>query len=211
MIENLEAGGRAVRVLRVTAAVLFGAALVVGLHSRAGIARQGEAAGTGDASVPSPPALPSALPEPASHTGTDGGSRDSPGEGFDASVREAALAELLAAGGEDTDEPESPRSGVSGESARGVPQASRALEPEPLGRAEVVARVERDGVDYWLFTAEPGGRLLGAAAPSRASPTAEAVLRRTGERFELLTPERRYRVVEPPWEAAEAAVVGGSP
>lgn len=214
MVENLDSGRRARRTLQATALLMMLGALLIGGQSREAASPSGKRAGSADAPMPAPAAFLAA----ASRGGEKGGTRGARGANGpdDVSARDTAdrieaLSKVLSGGDRAAAVPAASMASVlaSGESRLPVNDIA--------GRAEVVARLERGGAVYWLFSVRPEGRLLRAGVSSGpgprpgAAPAPEPYLRRIDGRFELITDRGRYRVVEPPWEDSYTAVVGESP
>jgi hypothetical protein len=211
MVENLDSGRRARRTLQATALLMMLGALLIGGQSREAASPSGKRAGSADAPMPAPAAFLAA----ASRGGGSGAAQGARGRedvpSRDISERIVALSKVLS--GAPTPAEARQASAVSAEAYEepGSPGSDLA------GRAEVVARLERGGAVYWLFSVRPEGRLLRAGVSSGpgprpgAAPAPEPYLRRIDGRFELITDRGRYRVVEPPWEDSYTAVVGESP
>lgn len=215
MVENLDTGKRTRKTLQVTALLMAVSVLLLGARSRAGAPRPGEVAGASEAPMPAPAAFLGgpARNAPARNHGAGGAAAP------EISERIAALSQVLTGGARSGRSDRSAGDPAARPAMPGGPAAAPSAAPvgEPPGRAEVVARLERGGAEYWLLSVQPEGRLVragvspGAGKAGVAAPPAEPYLQRTDGRFELVTPGRRYRVVEPPWEGSHTAVVGESP
>lgn len=209
MVENLDTGKRTRTTLQATALLMMLSVLLLGAGRRAGAPRPGEVVGAAGAPMPAPAGF---LAAPSRAQGADGGAIPQSSE------RIAALSEVLSGGERSGGSERSPRdSAARADMPTGVsPAPSEGSVPRAVS-AEVVARLERGGEEYWLLSVQPEGRILRAAVSSGTAPAAAPAppsapyLEQTDGRFELVTPARRYRVVEPPWEGSRAAVVGESP